>query len=279
MGRVDDIHVLADIPRIQARAQPRTTAQIFRDRATNYAELDQHANQVANGLIALGCRPGTRIGYLGKNSDLYFELLLGALKANVVLVPVNWRLAPPEAAAILIDAGVAILFVGFGFEPMVEAVVASGYAASQHFVMDGAGLSWPGFAAWRDAQPAADPMLPIAPQDTAIQLYTSGTTGLPKGVELTNRNYLASIADYQTATFSGTGPEDVGTDLYAGIPLRGDERGYLLLRSWLHQHCARRGQRSRGDRCHPSLWYHHRCSGPRSHSRPGAASGCRARRP
>jgi acyl-CoA synthetase (AMP-forming)/AMP-acid ligase II len=181
MGRVDDIHVLADIPRIQARAQPRTTAQIFRDRATNYAELDQHANQVANGLIALGCRPGTRIGYLGKNSDLYFELLLGALKANVVLVPVNWRLAPPEAAAILIDAGVAILFIGFGFEPMVEAVAASGEAASQHFVMDGAGLSWPGFAAWRDAQPAADPMLPIAPQDTAIQLYTSGTTGLPKG--------------------------------------------------------------------------------------------------
>jgi hypothetical protein len=46
---------------------------------------------------------------------------------------------------------------------MVEAVVASGYAASQHFVMDGAGLSWPGFAAWRDAQPAADPMLAIGP--------------------------------------------------------------------------------------------------------------------
>ena len=209
MGQFDDIHVLADIPRIQARVQPRTTAQIFRDRATNYAELDRRANQVANGLIALACRPGTRIGYLGKNSDLYFELLLGALKANVVLVPVNWRLAPPEAAAILIDAGVAILFVGSGFEPMVEAVAASGYAASQHFVMDGAGLSWPGFAAWRDSQPAADPMLPIAPHDTAIQLYTSGTTGLPKGVELTNRNYLAFIADYQTATFNGTSPEDV----------------------------------------------------------------------
>jgi acyl-CoA synthetase (AMP-forming)/AMP-acid ligase II len=52
----------------------------------SYLELDQRASQVANGLIVLGRHPGTRIDYLGKNPDLYFELLFGALKANVVLV-------------------------------------------------------------------------------------------------------------------------------------------------------------------------------------------------
>ncbi|MBV9777877.1 MAG: long-chain-fatty-acid--CoA ligase [Acetobacteraceae bacterium] len=209
MARFEAARSLADIFRAQARAQPQATAQIFRDRVTIYGALDRRASQVANGLIALGARPGTRVGYLGKNSDLYFELLLGALKANVVLVPVHWRLAPREAATILADAGVGILFVGTGFASMVEAIAAAGHAAKEHIGMDGNNPAWPNFAAWRDAQPDRDPVLPIAPEDTAVQLYTSGTTGLPKGVELTNRNFLASLTDYGSESLSGVGPADV----------------------------------------------------------------------
>ncbi|MBV9777878.1 MAG: AMP-binding protein, partial [Acetobacteraceae bacterium] len=78
MGRCENARSLADLFRAQARAQPRATAQVFRDRVTTYGELDRRASQVANGLAALGARPGTRVGFLGKNSDLYFELLLGA---------------------------------------------------------------------------------------------------------------------------------------------------------------------------------------------------------
>ncbi len=209
MGRFEAAHSLAELFRAQARARPKATAQIFRDRAATYAALDRRASQVANGLIARGARPGTRVGYLGKNSDLFFELLLGALKANVVLVSVNWRLAPPEAAAILADASVSILFVGFGYAPMSEAVAAAGHAASERIGMDGASPAWTDFAAWRDAQPDTDPMLPIAPADTAVQLYTSGTTGLPKGVELTNRNFLAFLTDYGSESLSGIGPADI----------------------------------------------------------------------
>src|ERR1700759_2565924 len=112
----DDAVVLTECLRRPVLERPQATAQVFGDRTTSYAELDQRANQVANGLIGLRCVPGARIGYLGKNSDRYFELLLGAMKANVVLVPVNWRLAPPEAAVILADAGVEVLFIGCGFE-------------------------------------------------------------------------------------------------------------------------------------------------------------------
>ncbi len=229
MEQFVDGHVLADVFRTQARAQPQATAQIFRDRVTSYAELDRRTNRVANGLITLGGRPGTRIGYLGKNSDLYFELLLGTLKANVVLVPVNWRLAPPEAAAILADAGVDILFVSPGYAPMVRAVEAVGHAASKHIAMDGASPAWPDFAMWRDAQPDADPMLPIAPNDTAMQLYTSGTTGLPKGVELTNRNFLAFLTDYRNGGLSGIGSADVVLTCMPVFHVAGTNVGIIAL--------------------------------------------------
>ncbi len=56
--------------------------------------------------------PRERIAYLGKNSDIYFELLLGAMKANVVMAPVNWRLAGPEIAFIVGDCKAPVLFVG-----------------------------------------------------------------------------------------------------------------------------------------------------------------------
>jgi len=229
MRRFEKARSLAEIFRAQARAQPQATAQIFGDRVTTYGALDRRASQVANGLAALGAGPGTRIGYLGKNSDLYFELLLGALKANVVLVPVNWRLAPPEAAAILADAEVDILFVGPGYAPMAEAIAHAGHAVRAAVSMDGASAAWPDFATWRDAQADGDPMLPVAPEDTVIQLYTSGTTGLPKGVELTNNNYLALLAAWEGAGFGDIGPADVVLTCMPVFHVAGVDMGILAL--------------------------------------------------
>ncbi|WP_164139778.1 AMP-binding protein, partial [Stenotrophomonas maltophilia] len=71
-----------------------------------------HTSRIANGLAALGIRPDERICYLGKNSDSYFELLLGAMKAGIVMGPVNWRLAGPEIAFIINDSRAAAVFVG-----------------------------------------------------------------------------------------------------------------------------------------------------------------------
>jgi acyl-CoA synthetase (AMP-forming)/AMP-acid ligase II len=71
---------------------------IHSGRATRYAALDRHVTQIANGLAGFGIRHQDRIGCLGKNSDLYLELLLGAARAGAVLVPLNWRLAAPEKA-------------------------------------------------------------------------------------------------------------------------------------------------------------------------------------
>ncbi|MGA9867158.1 MAG: long-chain-fatty-acid--CoA ligase [Acetobacteraceae bacterium] len=222
MAGFGDTRSLADVFRAQARTRPDSAAQVFGERVTTYGELDRRASRVANGLIALGAQPGARIGYLGKNSDFYFELLVGAVKANVVLVAVNWRLAPPEAAAILNDAGVEILFVGVGFADAASAIAQAGYATRHRISMDG-------FADWRDAQMETDPMLASAPNDTAFQLYTSGTTGLPKGVEMTNRNMLAFLADYRGESFSGIGPADVMLTCMPVFHVAGTNVGVLAL--------------------------------------------------
>jgi acyl-CoA synthetase (AMP-forming)/AMP-acid ligase II len=103
---------LADMVRARAKSRGNAIAFEFEGRQTSFAELDILTNRVANGLIALGVMPGERIAYLGKNSDIYFELLLGAMKANVVMAPVNWRLAGPEIAFIVGDCRAPVLFAG-----------------------------------------------------------------------------------------------------------------------------------------------------------------------
>ena len=111
---------LADMVRARAIARGNAIAYEFEGRRTSFAEFDIKTNRVANALIALGVKPRERIAYLGKNSDIYFELLMGAMKANVVMAPVNWRLAGPEVAFIVGDCRAPVLFVGPEFIAQVR---------------------------------------------------------------------------------------------------------------------------------------------------------------
>src|SRR5262249_16573238 len=96
---------VADVVRRQARDRPDEVALWFEGRETTYAELDRLSSQCAQALIAAGVEPGERVGVLAKGADLFFVLWFAALKAGACLNPVNWRLAPPEIAFILKDAG------------------------------------------------------------------------------------------------------------------------------------------------------------------------------
>jgi acyl-CoA synthetase (AMP-forming)/AMP-acid ligase II len=214
------------IPR-QARTRPDAVALIHRERSTTYGELEARVNQVANGLTAMGLRPGDRIAYLGKTSDLYFELLFGAIAANVVLAPVNWRLAPPEMATLLQDGEVKVLFVGRGFAAIVASL---NLPTLDRFVaMDEAHSGWVQFEEWRDAQSSDDPDVLASPDDTALQLYTSGTTGLPKGVELTNTNLLSLIDCYESHDVMRLGPHDVALACMPVFHIAGTGVGLVYL--------------------------------------------------
>lgn len=176
--------LLADLSRHHAGERADAPALVFGDRVTTYAELDRHASQVANGLLAAGVSPGDRVVYLGKNSDLYFELWFGAAKAGAVLVPVNWRLAPPEVAYVLMDCAPRLIAV----EPEFLSLV--GDAEADLLVLEPE-AGHQAFIPWREAQASEDPRADVEYDAPVLQLYTSGTTGKPKGAMLSSRSLLA----------------------------------------------------------------------------------------
>jgi acyl-CoA synthetase (AMP-forming)/AMP-acid ligase II len=182
---------LADIPRVQAGIRPTETALWFEGRATSYAELETRTNQVANGLLGMGIEPGDRIGYLAKNTDVYYEMMFGAAKARAVMNGVNTRLAAPEVKFILSDAKAKVLFVGKDFYAMIDQIKAELPDLKRIITIDGDREDWDFYTSWRNSKSVANPGLKVEGNDDVIQLYTSGTTGLPKGVQLTNDNYLA----------------------------------------------------------------------------------------
>jgi acyl-CoA synthetase (AMP-forming)/AMP-acid ligase II len=188
---IERIATVAEIPRLHARQRPQSIAQIFENRQTTYAEFDTHTSQVANALRNSGASAQTRVGFLGKNSDYYFELLLGACKANAVVVGINWRLAAPEIEYILNDAACELLFVGAEYYALAAQCQPNCARLKAIIAMDDPYADWQHFAGWRDAAETTDPLVPIDAQDDVIQLYTSGTTGHPKGVQLSNANFHA----------------------------------------------------------------------------------------
>ena len=157
-----------------------------------------------------GLKPGDRIAYLGKNSDHYFELFLGASRAGVVMVPVGWRLAGPEIAFIVNNAEAKLLFVGAELTELVKANVAELGRGRTIIAMEPGG-NWPTFEAWRDAQSSKHPGIAVTPFDVAIQLYTSGTTGNPKGAMLSHSNLLEGrrLGQLHPMPWNEWGPDDV----------------------------------------------------------------------
>jgi long-chain acyl-CoA synthetase len=171
----------------------------------SYGELHERSSRVAQALRAEGVGPGDRVSYLDKNSPEQLELIFGVAKLNAVPTPVNFRLAPPEIAFIVTDADAKVFVVGDEFATVVDKIADE--LGDTTVVVIGESDDRPTFAAWRDAHPADDPLVPQAADDVAYQLYSSGTTGRPKGVQLTQSNLEHGLALYPDVM--SLGPDSV----------------------------------------------------------------------
>jgi acyl-CoA synthetase (AMP-forming)/AMP-acid ligase II len=170
-------NLLADM----AALGPARPAITCGERTLSFGALDARSSQVAHALVRAGVGPGDRVAVLTKNRPEFFELLFGAARAGAVLVALNWRLAPPEIAAIVDDAEPSVVLAGAdqrGLLP-VDLAVRLGDAAVDLDTR---------YEAWIDGLPTSAPDVPAAPDDVVLQLYSSGTTGVPKGARLTHAN-------------------------------------------------------------------------------------------
>ncbi|MBR29367.1 MAG: acyl-CoA synthetase [Rhodobacteraceae bacterium] len=193
------------LSRANAARRPDAMCHKFEGRATTFAQFDALADKVANALDAQGAK---LVAYLGKNSDAAYELLVGTARAGGIFGPINWRLAPEEVAGVINIFGPDVLCVGPEFHAAVEAIRDQLPADLTLVAMEGGHETWPAYETWRDAHPAGYPDDKAGPDDPCLLLFTSGTTGLPKGVMLSGGNLLRQRAAMAEAAMAYDSWED-----------------------------------------------------------------------
>jgi fatty-acyl-CoA synthase len=194
---------------VARRAQRRPDATALVDVATGarhtYAELDRRVGARAAALAALGVDAGARMALLGENSASYLEWLFGAARLGAITVPVNHRLAPAEVAHVLADSGATVLVRSAAFATLAEDALAVTAGDAVRSIVELA------------EEPGDQPVeaRPVAGSDPCVIMYTSGTTGVPKGAVLTHDNMLWNAINVAIA-----GPGLGGTDTtIAAAPL------------------------------------------------------------
>lgn len=200
---------LHDFFDFHAREHPENEFASQDGRSVTYAQAEAEVNRLANALCASGLEKGDRVAILSKNSIEYCLIYLGCSKAGVALAPLNYRLAPPELAYIINDSQSQLLFVAQEYLGAIDGIrdqlgtvrryisIAQPSAAQAN----GRGAeappaTWEDFAPFLASQPSTPPDRFVSENDDAYQMYTSGTTGRPKGAVLCQSAVTANTIQF-----------------------------------------------------------------------------------
>jgi long-chain acyl-CoA synthetase len=184
------IQTLDEILRLYSKERGDKIAVRAGDRTWTYAELEAESARVAQALLSEGLKPQERVAFLDRNVPEYFTFLFGAAMVNGVTLAVNWRLAAPEMEYILNHAEARVLLIG---EEFLEHLSQMNLETVKRVVVLGRSGEHVRYEDWIAGHEPTDPQVGCQVADVCYQLYTSGTTGLPKGVELTHSNLMAAM--------------------------------------------------------------------------------------
>ena len=179
----------------QARLQPGRIGARDLERAMTFAEWNARACRLANGLLALGLRRGDRIAVLAFNRVEWAEIYVAAAKAGLVAVPINFRLTAPEARFIAADCAVSAVIAEAALAELADSIRPGLGVPDANWVLIGEGArdGWRGYEDLIAGAPDEEPGVEVAPDDPWCLMYTSGTTGNPKGAIRSHRG-MAMLA-------------------------------------------------------------------------------------
>jgi fatty-acyl-CoA synthase len=174
-----------------AAFDPDKPAIVFAGNEISYAALAADVRLAIRRLVTLGVGAGEVVAYLGFNHPANLILLFACTRIGAILLPLNWRLAAPEHARVLADAAVRAIIVEASFVAHAESLRAS-WPDALWLALEGAVPGWP---SWQDVEAAAAPAArrdEDVNSDPLLLCYTSGSTGAPKGVVLTQEALLCN---------------------------------------------------------------------------------------
>ena len=195
--------VLGEMLARNARKYPDQETIIIKGRRVRFKELDERVNRLANAMLAKGIQRGDKVGILMTNRIEVLEVVFAAAKIGAVSVPLNIRLSAPEIAYILTNSDAKILFFGDNFTgtitkfkgdvPLIKNFIVTGKA-------DGDFLGYEDFLA---SGSTTAPQIMLSDDDDAFIVYTSGTTGKPKGARLSHKNIMIeSLTTYMDSVLA-----------------------------------------------------------------------------
>ncbi|WP_185996672.1 class I adenylate-forming enzyme family protein [Nocardioides campestrisoli] len=198
-----EMATLADVLRGRAALTPDLVAVRTDEGVTTFGELDVTASRIAQGLAAAGVGPGSRVAVLGPNDPETLVTVHGVARSGAVPVVVNHLLVGRELAEVLVDCEPAAVLLGGHDQSALDRLE---LPASVRLVVGRAeGGERVPVPVWAQRFPAEDPGHALPAEETALMLYTSGTTGLPKGIELTGHNLSAQYSAILLANDMGEG--------------------------------------------------------------------------
>jgi long-chain acyl-CoA synthetase len=180
---------IGSLPATCARRYPHKPAVKFRDRTITFAEFNDRVERLTVALRHQGLTKGDKVAILSRNCPEMLEVMFATARAGMVYVPLNFRLAPPELKYVLNDADVQMLLVGDDFQPEV-AQIRNQINCPTVLGLDEEydALLVQGIAGGQPEEVSGDDLFAI--------FYTSGTTGGPKGVMLTNDNFFSAALNH-----------------------------------------------------------------------------------